>query len=69
MSTDLEKEPMARPVQQRTSKSYARDGEHLTRLRTAVQFDARIPLDRRKEVVHKIDDVIESLATLVGEIS
>ncbi len=58
-----------RPIKNRTTKSYQRDVESITRLRTAIQFDARIPIEKRKNAIKVLDVTIDTLAGISGAIA
>lgn len=55
---------MARPVSLRTERTYRRDVEHLSRLRTAIQLD----LELESEVVIKACEQIDALTRTIRQL-
>jgi hypothetical protein len=52
-----------RPVQIRTD-GFANDVAYLTRLRTALVMDGRLPRDEKAQTLSQLDQLVESLARL-----
>jgi hypothetical protein len=52
---------MARPIQKRTSKSYQRDIEALTRLRTAIKLDRHLDPTLVNTAITDIDKLVDSV--------
>ena len=55
-----------RPIKQRTTKSYLRDIESITRLRTAISLDGSIPPEKRKKAVRAADAFLEKLTEIAA---
>ena len=55
-----------RPVQIRTD-GFANDVAFLTRLRTALVMDRKLPRDEKAQTLAQIDSLVESLARLSSE--
>jgi hypothetical protein len=58
---------MARPVKTRDVRTYARDIEHINRLRMAIMMDSSIDSARAKEISDKIDSLTADLIALSKE--
>jgi hypothetical protein len=56
---------MSRPVKRRTIKSYGRDIEHLTRLRTAIKLDRTLTNPLAETTCLQIDTLMSHLIELI----
>lgn len=59
--------PPGRPVKKRTTKTYMRDVEAITRLRTAILLDQSLLQTDAREAVNAIDVLIEKIAKFIVE--
>jgi hypothetical protein len=60
--------PAGHPVKKRTTKSYQRDVEHLTRLRTAIRLDVTLDMTSADRACEAIDALMKNLATLIRQV-
>jgi hypothetical protein len=54
-----------RPVQKRDQRTYARDIEHLSRLRIAIQLDSSLDVGKADKACKDIDRLTKSILELV----
>ena len=60
--------PAGHPVKKRTTKSYQRDVEHLTRLRTAIRLDVSLDVGSVDKACASIDSLMKDLANLIRQV-
>lgn len=60
--------PAGHPVKKRTTKSYQRDVEHLTRLRTAIRLDVSLDIGSVDKACASIDSLMKDLANLIRQV-
>ena len=58
---------MARPVEKRTVRTYRRDVEHLSRLRTAIRMDTDLGKKLATKAVTEIDTLTDTLLAIIKE--